>query len=123
MTENAYMTDEAWLQASEAIVRGYRSLPYIAENKDWVMLELLDGFKSHENVLAAHQLRYDNKIMSLKEESNTSHVNQGYDQLTAKTDKKNAADSLFEQRKVVKSVTGKTHLDQYDLLKCGATRW
>lgn len=119
MTENAYMTDEAWLEASKAIVRGYRSLPYIAENKDWVMLELMDGFKSHENVLAAHQMRIDHKIMSLKEESNTSHVNQGYDQLTAKTDKKNAAASLFEQRKIVKSTTGKSQLDQYDLVQCG----
>ena len=43
-------------------MKGYRSLPYIAENKDWLMLELLDGFKSHENVLAAHELRACNKI-------------------------------------------------------------
>ena len=34
MTKNAYMTDDAWLEASKAIVRGYCSLPYIAENKD-----------------------------------------------------------------------------------------
>ncbi len=44
MTENAYMTDMVWLEASVAIVKGYRSLPYIAENKDWLMLELLHGF-------------------------------------------------------------------------------
>lgn len=57
MTENAYMTEDAWLEASKAIAKGYPSLPYMAENKDWLMLELLDGFKSHENVLAAHELR------------------------------------------------------------------
>ncbi len=62
MTENAYMTDDAWLEASKAIVKGYHSLPYIAENKEWLMLELLDGFKSHENVLAAHELHASNKI-------------------------------------------------------------
>ncbi len=35
MTENAYMTDEAWLEASKSIVDGYRQLPYIKENEDW----------------------------------------------------------------------------------------
>jgi hypothetical protein len=119
MTENACMTDDAWLEASKAIVKGYRSLPYIAENKDWLMLELLDGFKSHENVLAAHELHACNKIRSLKEESNTSHVNQGYDQLTAKTDKKNAAQSLHDQWNIMKFKTGKTQLDQYELVQCG----
>ena len=29
MTENAYMTDEAWLEVSKAIVKGYCSLPFI----------------------------------------------------------------------------------------------
>ena len=62
MTENAYMTDAAWLEVSKAIVRGYRQLPFIKDNKDWYMLELLDGFKSHENVLATHQLRINAKI-------------------------------------------------------------
>ena len=56
MTENAYMTDEVWLEASKSIVDGYRQLPYIKENEDWYIAELLDGFKSHENVLNAHKL-------------------------------------------------------------------
>ncbi len=83
------------------------------------MLDLLDGFKSHENVLAAHELCACNKICSLKEESNTSHVNQGYDQLTAKRDKKNAAQSLHDQWNIMKFKTGKTQLDQYELVQCG----
>ncbi len=45
MTENAYMTDNAWLEASKAIVRGYCQLPFMKENKDWYITELLDGFK------------------------------------------------------------------------------
>ena len=56
MTENAYMMDEAWLEASKSIVDGYCQLPYIKENEDWYIAELLDGFKSHENVLNAHKL-------------------------------------------------------------------
>ena len=86
------------------------------------MVELLDGFKSHENVLDAHELRRDNKIRLLKEESNTSNVNQGYDQLAAKSDKQNAAESLYSQRKVKKWKTGKSQLDQYELVQCGMHR-
>ncbi len=116
MTENAYMMDEAWLEASKSIVVGYRNLPHIKENQDWYVTELLDGFKSHENVLNAHKLQADNLIISLKEESNSSHVNQGYDQLTAKNDKKNAAEILYDQRKAKKWQTGKAQIDQYDLV-------
>ena len=82
-------------------------------------MELFDGFKSHENVLKAHEIRAENKINSLKEESNSSHANQGYDQLTAKMDKKNAVESLYDQRKVKKYQTGKQHIDQYDLVLTG----
>jgi hypothetical protein len=64
------------------------------ENKDWYITELLDGFKSNENVLKAHKICADQLIISLKEESNSSQVNQGYDQPTVNNDKKNAAESL-----------------------------
>jgi hypothetical protein len=117
MTENAYITDEAWLEASKSIVDGYcQLLLYIKENEDWYIAELLDGFKSHENVLNAHKLRADDLIISLKEESNSSHANQGYDQLTAKNDKKNAAESLYDQHKAKKWQTGEQQIDQYDIV-------
>ena len=32
MTENAYMTDDAWLESSKAIVKGYHQLPFMKEN-------------------------------------------------------------------------------------------
>jgi hypothetical protein len=98
------------------IVAGYRQLPHMKENEDWYITELLDGFKPHENVLNAHKLWADNLIISLKEESNSSHANQGYDQLTAKNDKKNAAESLYDQRKAKKWQTRKAQIDQYDLV-------
>ncbi len=115
MTENAYMTDEAWLEASKSIVDGYCQLPYIKENEDWYNAELLDGIKLHKNVLNAHKLRADNLIISLKEESNSSHVNQGYDQLTAKNNKKNAAESLYDQCKAKEWQMGKPQIDQLTL--------
>jgi hypothetical protein len=99
MTKNAYMTDDAWLQVSKKIVEGYRLLPYIKENPQWHVCKLLDGFKSHENFLEAHKLRANASIISLKEESNSSHVNQGYDQMVAKNNKKNATKILYNQRK------------------------
>jgi len=119
MTENAYMTDEAWLEVSKAIVKGYRSLPYVKENPDWYMLELLDGFKSHENVLAANELRVKALINSLKEESHTSHVCQGYDQHVARADKKNVAESLYDQRKIQQQQTATAKIDQYALVLTG----
>lgn len=73
MTKNAYMTDK----------HGYISSLYIKENPMWHVCEFLDGFKSHENVHEAHELRANALIISLKEESNSSHVNQGYDQRSA----------------------------------------
>ena len=88
------MTDEKWIKAYEAIVRCYRQMPYIKDNSDWWVCEILEGFKSHENVLGAYTLRRDKKIKSVKDESNTSHVNQAYDQPVAKSDKKIAAEAL-----------------------------
>ena len=38
MTENAYMTDDAWLECSQSIVKGYRSMPFVAGNPDWSMI-------------------------------------------------------------------------------------
>ena len=56
MTENAYIMDEAWLEASKSIVAGYYQLPHRKENEEWYITELLDGLKLHENVLNAHKL-------------------------------------------------------------------
>jgi hypothetical protein len=69
------------------------------ENENWFITKFLDGFKSHNNVLQAHKICADQLIISLKEESNSSHVNQGYNQLPAKNNKKNAAESLYDQRR------------------------
>jgi hypothetical protein len=70
--ENAYMTNETWMQATQAIIQGYQEMPFIKENPQGWVCELMDGFKSHENVLGARIIRHDNKIISVKEELNTS---------------------------------------------------
>ena len=53
-----------------------------------MMLEILEGFSSHERVLEAHELRANFLVLSAKEESNISHANQGYDHFPAKEDKR-----------------------------------
>ena len=40
------------------------------------------------------QMRFDNKIMSLKEEDDSSHVNQAYDKFVAVSDKAAKAENL-----------------------------
>ena len=43
MTENAYMTNDAWIAVTKDLMMGYRELPFAKENSDWNMFELLDG--------------------------------------------------------------------------------
>ena len=47
----------------------------------------MDGFGSHVNVHEAQAAFFERKIMILKEEGDTSHLNQAYDQSVAKNDK------------------------------------
>ena len=67
---------------------GYRSLPIIKNNPQWWMVEILDGFGAHLNNLYANDKRAENKILSLKEEGDSSQVNQAYDKEAAKSDKR-----------------------------------
>jgi hypothetical protein len=69
------------------VVDGYRQLDIIKDNPDWWMLELLDGFGSHVNCHEANMHRWQHKVLSLKEEGDSSHINQAYDRFTAKNDK------------------------------------
>ena len=57
------------------------------ENPQWWVMEIFDGFGAHTLSPTAMQLRLDSKILSLKEEADSSHVNQGYDKFVAKSDK------------------------------------
>ena len=51
MTPNAYMTDKAWVLVSKVVVKGYRSMSFVRCNPQWMILKLLNGFGSHEQVL------------------------------------------------------------------------
>ena len=115
MTETAFMTTEAWEKMTPVLVSGYRKInKYVAANPQWWCLEILDGFGAHFCSHYAMDERQKKKIMSLKEEGNSSHVNQAYDREVARNDKAHAAQSLAFLRKS-RYATG--HItNQWDLI-------
>jgi hypothetical protein len=87
MTPNAYMTDEAWMELVPHLCRGIRQMDVIKDLANlWVVLSL-DGFGSHLEA-SALLLFEEHKIIVIKEEGDTSHVSQAYDQMVAKADKR-----------------------------------
>ena len=46
---------------------------------DWWMLKVFDGFGAHLLSLKSMLGRYNNKILALKEEGESSHANQAYE--------------------------------------------
>jgi len=98
MTPNAYMTDEAWEEATEILAKGLRNLPVVCDYPDWWFILTLDGYGSHLNVYKTLKIFSDYKIMLVKEEGDTSHVNQAYDQSVAKADKRHVREWLEKIR-------------------------
>ena len=97
------------------LICGYRKInKYVEANPQWWCLEILDGFGAHFGSHYAMLEREKHKIISLKEEGNSSHVNQAYDRLVAKNDKLEAASSLSLLRKF-RFETG-TVIDQWHLI-------
>ena len=67
-----------------SMVRGMRGMSVIRDNPEWWALEVFDGFGVHITSVMANELRYEAKILSLKEEGDSSSVNQAYDKFVAK---------------------------------------
>ena len=85
MTPSAFMTIKAWEHMSPHVVKGLRNInPVVTANPQWFMLEIIDGFGAHLGSLYALEICYNNKILCLKEEGDSSHVNQAYDKFVAK---------------------------------------
>ena len=98
---------------------GLRNINTIVEaNPQWWMLEIFDGFGAHLASLDAAQVRRDHKILSLKEEADSSHSNQVYDRIVSKTDKMAKTESLGMMRSGIKFVN-KGVVDQWGLVHVG----
>jgi len=114
---SAFMDTATWEKVTPKVVRGYRNInKHVAANPDWWVLELLDGFGAHFASYEALKIRYDNKVLTGKEEGNSSHVNQAYDQDVAKKDKAAAEEALgFLKNDLCIKYNG--HIDAYALLQ------
>jgi hypothetical protein len=77
MVENAYMTEDAWEEMTPYLVEGYRRFSVICDNLQWWMIEIFDRFGAHLNNLSLMNQRADAKILSIKEEGDSSSYNQG----------------------------------------------
>ena len=84
MSPSAYMTDEVYAKLVPQLCTGIREMPVIKDHPEWWVVLSLDGFGSHVNVHSAQKVFYDHRIFVIKEEGDTSHVNQAYDQFVAK---------------------------------------
>lgn len=123
MTPSAYMTEEAWEAITPSIVKGIRSMPFIKDNPQWWVVEIFDGFGAHLSSLDAMQQRHDAKILALKEEGDSSHVNQAYDKYVAKADKSGKREGLALMRGMqftgFETEGGAKIMDQWGLVHVG----
>ena len=87
MTKTGYITEEAWVEMAEATAAGIRAMPVICDNPDWWVVKIIDGFGPHTSSPEAMEIYAKHKILLVKEEGDTSHVCQAYDQKVAKDDK------------------------------------
>jgi hypothetical protein len=88
MTPTGYMTEDAWVEMAPSMCAGIRAMPIICDRPDWWVLKIIDGFGPHTSSLRAMEIYSESKILLLKEEGDTSHVCQAYDQMVAKDDKR-----------------------------------
>ena len=98
MTPNAFMNTEAWEEMPPNICEGLRNInPFVKENIQWFMIEIFDSFGAHMSSVFALKMRLTYKILSLKEEGHTSHVNQAYEKFAAKSNKESCSYSVGVQ--------------------------
>ena len=117
MTPTGYMTEDAWVELAPKMGKGIRTMPVICENPNWWVCKIIDGFGPHVSSEAAMQIYYDHKIILLKEEGDSSHVNQAYDQEVAKSDKRSMRDALGFLRSSNK--LSKSTIDGWQLIHVG----
>jgi hypothetical protein len=108
--------NEVYLKLVPSLCKGFRQMPVNKEHPTWWVVLTMDGFGSHNNVHKAQEIFSQHKILVIKEEGDTSHVNQAYDQQVAKADKKMMRENLA----FVRSKLGGNKLDQWVLIQLAA---
>ena len=87
MTPNAFMMREAWMEFVPSLCDSICSMPIICDKPDWWCTMSLDGFSSYIMNGMMMEIFTDRMILPLKEEGDTSHINQPYDQSIMRRDK------------------------------------
>ena len=58
MTENGYMTEDAWVEMAPSMARGIRSLPVIRDAPGhWWVGKIIDGFGPHTSSIKAMEIK------------------------------------------------------------------
>ena len=97
---------------------GLRNISKTVEaNPQWWMLEIFDGFGAHLSSLKSAQVRRNHKILSLKEEVDSSQANQSYDRFVAKRYKAEKTESLGMMRNI--KYVNRGVIDQWGLVHVG----
>lgn len=91
-------------------------MPFIRDNPQWYVVEIFDGFGAHLNNYQALKLRMDARVISIKEEADSSSINQAYDKLVARSDKTVQRKNLSYLRELKGS---NEFRDQWDLIHVG----
>ena len=87
MTPIVYMTYGSWLELVPHLCKSIREMNVIKEHQHcWVILSI-DLYGSHVNLQRDHKILSAHKILVMKEEADTSYVNQAYDHIVGKADK------------------------------------
>ena len=99
MTPTDFMTEEAGENTTPKIIKGLRNTdPIIKANPQWWMTEVFNGFGPHMSLFKAMQMRAHNKIVCVKEEGDSSHLNHAYNKYVATQDKATNKESLGKLR-------------------------
>jgi hypothetical protein len=115
MTPTAFCTTEVWKEIALKRAKSIRNMdPVIKAHPNWYCIEILDGFAAHFNSPEALQIYYDHKIIQVKEEGDSSQVNQTYDQCVARQDKRENNLGLSLARHAAVATRGV--VDQWDLV-------
>ena len=117
MTPTGYMTEDAWLEMAEETAAGIRAMPVICDNPNWWVIKIIDGFGPHTSSVEAMKIYAKHKILLVKEEGDTSHVCQAYDQKVAKDDKGTMRGCLAFLRKTTDLL--RSNVDGWDLVHVG----
>ena len=115
--KNTYMDTETWEEMTPSIICGYCNMStHTKSMPEWWIFEIVDGFGAHTASYKAMASRYNVKIITGKEEGDTSHFCQAYDQQVAKSDKRSSHEAITVLKNMSFQYTGKI-MDQYGLVQ------